>query len=265
MKIKYIKFNSSDIFKPSIINTGFPALDMNMKLNYPKKKELTGFGIYAISLRHKDKKNKIIYIGKYQGEKVNIESGDPRDRWFKHIATATLLHQNLRWKSQNLLLNEVNRALKYFHNNYNFLKLTRSSIIGLTEQELIKKVYAEGKADMQISKNRMRLSVQNFNLFHKGRPNTETEIKEILKMFECHYWKVSFNIYQKKIEIKKQMKLIEDNIIDIYKNKLPMNDEYKINEKNFYHYNPDNLIDVDTCTFISFNNDILKLIKNFLI
>ena len=39
---------------------------------------------------------------------------------------------------------------------------------------------------MQISKNRMRLSVQNFNLFHKGRSNTENEIKEILKMFECH-------------------------------------------------------------------------------
>ena len=73
-------------------------------------------------------------------------------------------------------------------------------------------------------------------------------------------WKKSFNKYQNLLnhEIKKQMKLIKNNIIDIYKNKLPMNDEYKINEKNFYHYNPDNLIDVDTCTFISFNNDILK-------
>jgi len=265
LKIKYIKFNSYDIFKPNIITTGFPALDMNMKLNYHIKKDLTGFGIYAISLRHNDKKNKIIYIGKYQGEKANIKAGDPRDRWFKHIATATLLHQNLRWKSHNLLLNEVNRALKYFHNNHDLMKLVNNSIIGLTEHELIKNVYAEGKTDMQISKNRMRFSVQNFNLFHKGKPNTKTEIKEILKMFECHYWKIRFDKYQKKIEIKKPMKLIEDNIIHIYKDKLPMNDEYKINEKNFYHYNPDNLIDVDTSTFISLNNDILKSIKNFLV
>ena len=61
------------------------------------------------------------------------------------------------------------------------------------------------------------------------------------------------------------MKKIEDKIIDIYKNKLPMNDQYKIDEKNFYHYNPNNLIDVDTSTFIGFNSNILKLIKNFLI
>ena len=264
MKIKYIKFNSSNIFEQNIITTGFPALDMNMKLNYPIKKDLTGFGIYAISLRHKDKKNKIIYIGKYQGKKVNIEAGDPRDRWFKHIATATLLHQNLRWTSQNLLLKEVNRALKYFHNNHNFLKLVSNSIIGLTEHELIKKVYAKGKTDMQISKNRMRFSVQNFNLFHKGRPNTKTEIKEILNMFECHYWKVSFDKYQKKIEIEKQMKLIEDNIIDIYKDKLPMNGQYKIKEKNFYHYNPENLIEVDTQAFLYLNKSITQNLSEFL-
>ena len=73
MKIKYIKFNSSDIFEPNIITTGFPALDMNMKLNYPIKKDLTGFGIYAISLRHKDKKNKIIYMGNIRVKKLTLK------------------------------------------------------------------------------------------------------------------------------------------------------------------------------------------------
>ena len=264
MKIAYKKYNAFNIFKPVIKNPGYPSLNMNLDLKkFNKGDVITGYGIYAISLKHEANKNKIIYLGKFQGEKKNIKSGDPRSRWFKHIATATLLHRNLLWRSKRLLIEEINRSLKHLKNDSGNLKILYGSIFNLSESELIKKV--NKKDGLQISKNRMRFCTQNFNLFYKGRINTEVEINEILKKFDCHYWKVDSDKFKKKSEIKTQMKKIEDKIIDIYKNKLPMNDQYKIDEKNFYHYNPNNLIDVDTSTFIGFNSNILKLIKNFLI
>lgn len=265
MKIAYSKYNAFNIFKPVIKNPGYPSLNMNLDLDMKFNKEniITGYGVYAISLKHEINKNKIIYLGKFQGEKNNIKGGDPRSRWFKHIATATLLHKNLLWRSKIFLTKEIMRSLKYLKNDSKNLKLLHGSIFNLTESELIKKV--NKKNGLQISKNRIRFCTQNFNLFYKGRPNTELEINEILKKFDCHYWKIDSDKFKIKSEIEKSMKKIEDRIIDIYKDKLPMNDEYKINEKNFYHYNPDNLIDVDTSTFISFNNDIVKSIKNFLV
>tara|TARA_Y100000996_G_C22426855_1_gene603887 strand:- start:77 stop:874 length:798 start_codon:yes stop_codon:yes gene_type:complete len=265
MKIEYSKYNAFNIFKPVIKNPGYPSLNMNLDLDMKFNKEniITGYGVYAISLKHEVNKNKIIYIGKFQGEKKNIKGGDPRSRWFKHIATATLLHRNLLWRSKRLLIKEIIRSLKHLKNDTENLKLLYGSIFNLSESELIKKINKEN--GLQISKNRMRLCTQNFNLFYKGRPNTEVEINEILKKFDCHYWKVESDKFKKKSEIKQQMDKIEGKIIDIYKDKLPMNNEYKVNEKNFYHYNPDNLIDVDSSTFISFNSNIVKLIKNFLI
>ena len=71
INIKYSKFNSLNIFCPEIVRSGYPAKDMNMNLNEKYKKDILipGFGIYAISYKHQDGRDLIVYLVSFKGKK----------------------------------------------------------------------------------------------------------------------------------------------------------------------------------------------------
>ena len=262
INIKYSKFNSLNIFCPEIVPSGYPAKDMNLNLDGKYKKDILipGFGIYAISYKHQDGRDLIVYVGKFRGKKEDAKGGDVRSRWFKHIATATLLHKDLRWKSEKLIFDEIERINNYCKNDSNFMIISKNSIIQLNKLDLEKNVI---KADgLQLSKNRMRFAMQNFSDFHKAEPNSQEELNNIISKFNCHYWQILIDKPLKKLDIKEEIDNTETEIINEYKTKLPMNDEYKVNSFNgFYHYDPKKLIDSKKEHFETFN----LFIKNKLI
>jgi hypothetical protein len=263
INIKYSKFNSLNIFCPEIVRSGYPAKDMNMNLNEKYKKDILipGFGIYAISYKHQDGRDLIVYLGSFKGKKEDAKGGDVRSRWFKHIATATLLHKNLRWKSDKLIFDEIERINNYCKNDLNFMKTSKNSLIQLSKQDLEKNVI---KADgLQLSKNRMRFAMQNFSDFHKDEPNSQKELNNIISKFNCHYWQILIDKPLKKPDIEEKMHNTEKEIISEYKTKLPMNGEYKVNSFNgSYHYDLKKLIDTQKTHFETFSLFIINKIKN---
>jgi len=258
MKIKYLQFEAKKIFNPEIVS-GYPAKSMNLNLDQKYKKDfkLGGFGIYALSYKHNNVDNLIIYVGKYNGEKNNAKGGDVRDRWFKHIGTSSLLHNNLRWRSKASFFRELERAKQYFKNNSFFWKIAKNSIINLNNEELLKDVFK--KDGLQLSKNRFRFALQNFFDFNKINLNNINEITNIISNFTCHYWQAFSSKDVIKETIKNHITNVEKKIIDKYKEKLPLNDEYKIdNLNNFYHYDPSKLININKNEFNIFNTFIYK-------
>lgn len=262
MKIEYSKFNSLGIFELNIKAPGYPALDMNLNLDgkYNKKFSIPGFGIYALSYKQKNNKDLLFYVGMFSGEDANAMSGDARSRWFKHIATATLLHINLKWRSKKKIFHEIKRIKNFKQNNSTFINLANNSLINLNNKDIEKKLIKPN--GLQISENRMRFSMQNFSDFHKGRPNTLKELKFIISKFSCHYWKFDTNKKLTKKDIFKKLENSETEVIEKFKRKLPMNKEFEVYKKeNFYHYNPDQLIEVGTKEFKSFSEYVINTLK----
>ena len=97
-------FYAGEIFQSEKIDP-LPEMPKWANLNFKIKKEsekkdnFIGPGIYAIFFE-----DKLIYIGKFLGEKENAFSGDIRDeRWRKHLGTITLRDRNISFSSQAVL------------------------------------------------------------------------------------------------------------------------------------------------------------------
>lgn len=270
--IVYNKINANDLWHVEATNA-HPAINMNLKF-IKNKNSIPGFGIYAISYTDICFGERIIYLGKFAGEKKgqgnklidDATRGDVRDRWFKHIGTATLLLANLKMSSKKKFMEHKSNAYKFYSKDNNILFLLNNSLLGLQEDILNKHVFLAGK-DLQISGNRLGFALQNINWTNKGFPSKTEELFCIVSRFNCHYWQVIPNSPTKKSEINKSLqgskehKGAENLIIKKYCQKLPMNDEYKkdITLLHCYHYDPSKLINVTDETdseFSEFSNFI---------
>jgi hypothetical protein len=276
--ILYNNFNALDLWRVGATNA-HPAINMNLKF-IKIKNSIPGFGIYAVSYNDFNYGERIIYLGKFAGEKKGYGNkliddatrGDVRDRWFKHIGTATLLLANLKMSSKKKFLEHKINAYKFYSNDNNILDLLNNSLLGLQEDILNKQVFLAGK-DLQISGNRLGFALQNINWTNKRLANTTEELSNVVSRFNCHYWQVVPNTPTKKSEINKSLQGTKDNkgaeslIIKKYCQKLPMNDEYKKNIEllEYYHYDPSKLIKVSNekdSEFSEFSNFINIQLQN---
>jgi hypothetical protein len=278
MSIVYHKLNALDLWDVQT-TIPHPANNMNLKFKNIGSK-IPGFGVYSISYDDDNFGNRIIYLGKFAGEKSknleidNATSGDVRDRWYKHIGTATLLLTNLTMSSDNKFYTHKRRSDIFYKNNKQFKTAFEMSFLNLDNKKLKEFVFLKGK-DLQVSGNRLGFAIQNLTWTNKSYPNTAEELRNVISRFTCHYWQVIPASLTKKSTINDSLvgqrgqKGVESEIIKKYKQKLPMNKEYKPPKelKNYYHYDPENLIEVSNelgSEFIEYSNYIKEQLENTL-
>lgn len=241
---------------------GFPAPNMNLCF-VPKLKDVTkygGFGIYSISYNDEKHGDRVVYLGKFAGCRLKVagvdmaNGGDIRDRWFKHIGTATLLLNKLKMGSERLYRVQRKAALTYFHDHASFEEVYPASFVGIPEKTLSTSVFIKG-ADLQVSKNRLGFAIQNLTATNRARPSNKDELNEVISRFTCHYWRVISTTEVRKSQINgpltgsKKAPGVESSLIDLYASKLPMNDRYSppsLPNRDFFHYDPQRLIVVDS-------------------
>jgi hypothetical protein len=276
MFIRFRELNACKLWSIGL-EESFPAKTMNLCLT-PKWAKIPGFGIYSIAYNSPQFGNRIIYLGKFSGVKNksgvdNALAGDVKERWFKHIGTATLLLKNLKMSSRKHYHDHKNSALEFYKGDSKFYDAFKNSFLNLGEDILKSKVFIKG-ADLQVSRNRLGFAIQNLKETNKFHPNNAEELKEIISRFTCFYWQVTSPSPIKKSFIdlaltgRKNRKGVESEVIKKYQTKLPMNKEYTAEiapNRTYYHYNPINLIEVNTPEFREYSDFIKLQIKNFLI
>jgi len=253
--IVYHRRNALSLWNPMITESN-PADNMNLRLAKIGER-LQGFGIYCLSCDDGVYGDRIIYLGKFAGE-INkrlgfddATGGDVRDRWFKHIGTATLLLANLRMSSRVSFYEHRDKLKKFYAGNDSFMASYSCSFLGLDEKILEEFVFSSGQ-DLQVSKNRLGFAIQNFTWTNKPFPNSIDELRQVISRFTCHYWQVIPIGRVKKTLIygllggSSKYPGVEFNIINEYKDKLPMNKEYEASKNliGYYHYNPEYLLRV---------------------
>jgi hypothetical protein len=265
------EYNGNDLWYINIKDP-FPGKNMNMNL-LSKGRPISGFGIYSIAYKTNNFGNRIIYLGKYAGikdkSKDDALAGDVRDRWFKHVGSATLLLRNLKMSSQASFLHHKNKIVDFFSSDPDYLKIASTSFMGLNEKILKDHVFIKG-ADLQISKNRLGFALQILKDTNKSTANNKDELEQILSRFTFYYWQLASKEPIKKSEI--NMKLtgqknkigVESEIIKRYCEKLPMNKEFTPTD-NYYHFDPESLIRTDSVHFEEYSTFIKSKIKNIII
>ena len=235
-----------------------PAKNMNLKLT-KKGPPITGFGIYSISYEDERHGDRIIYLGKFAGvknksKKIYIDdasAGDVRDRWHKHIGTATLLLTHLKMGSSKLFYEHQKRSRVFYKDDENFKAIADNAFIGLKGNALKDHVFLTRK-DLQVSNNRLGFAIQNLMWTNNSHPSNTDELRAVISRFNCHYWQViparptKKSIINSVLEGSKAQIGAESEVIKIYKHKLPMNSQYVRPNvlKDFYHYDPESLIKV---------------------
>lgn len=261
----YNKFKPNQLWKIKVAN---PSQASNMKVKFQKLKngERKGFGIYAISYEAPSKSEYIIYLGKFSGRMTknktidNAQEGDVRDRWFKHIGTASLLLAGLRMNAENAFKEHQRNAALYFQHDEDFKNCIKNSILGLNENQL--RDYIFKKNGNQISNNRLGFAIQNLTTTNPSNALELDDLNHIISKFTCHYWQVTSNKIIKKSDIEPLIEGtndfpgVEKIIIQEFKKKLPMNKEFTPSydtNRQHYHYNPTELIEVGSDEFINFS------------
>lgn len=266
------KFNASFLWRVEIRKSS-PAGKMNLSL-IPKPESIPGFGIYALSYNDSDWGDRVIYLGKFAGGKNRKSddalSGDVRQRWFKHIGTATLLLSNLKMASSKHYFDQKTRALEFYEKDAEFLVAFKNSFLDLDEKTANLNIFIKG-ADLQVSKNRLAFAIQNLKKTNFNNPNKLHELYEIVSRFTCHYWRWTSSEKMTKTSVDPELKGgrgrrgVESEIIKKYSQQLPMNREYapeRTDLDGFYHYNPNSLIKVDGDEYMEFSKFISKQLHN---
>ena len=264
-KVTQIIEQATSIFIPKI-ETGFPAQNMNLRLQKTKDLRFGGFGIYSIAYDHPKSGLRLIYLGSYAGKSGDVSKGDVRtERWSKHIGTANLLLKNLTILSEKNYREQKRLALIFYKNNDKFKEVYRSSFLGIGEDSL-KYIFRDR---MNVSRNRLGFAIQNLLDTNNSTPHSLESITEIISRFHMFYWKITPDKLTKKIEINAKLKKLERELINRYMEKLPMNNEFpeKDQAENLYfHYNPGKLILIDSCEFRKYVHDIysgLECLDNY--
>lgn len=246
----------------SKIETGFPAPNMNLRLQKTKDMRFGGFGIYSIAYNHPNCGLRLIYLGSYAGKTSDVSKGDIRtERWSKHIGTANLLLKNLTMLSEKNYREQKRRALNFYKDNEKFKEVYKSSFLGI-EEDSLKYIFRDR---MNVSRNRLGFAIQNLLETNKTTPHTLESLTEIISRFYIYYWKITPSKLTMKSEINAKLKKMEKHLISRYMEKLPMNDEfpeYDGKENLFFHYNPEKLILIDSEEFKKYSQEILKGLEN---
>ncbi len=278
MSIAYHKINALDLWEIQTTNP-HPANNMNLKFKNSGS-PISGFGIYSLSYDDDIFGDRIIYLGKFAGEKSkklkidNALGGDVRDRWKKHIGTATLLLANLTMSSFKKFNAHKEKSKVFYRNNEEFKRVLENSFLNLDDKKLKEFVFLKGK-DLQVSGNRLGFAIQNLIWTNQPHPCTVGELCAVISKFTCHYWQVIPVSPTKKsaindsLEGKKEHKGVESEILKKYKLKLPMNDQYKppSDLNTYYHYDPKNLIEVTnqpSTEFFEYTNFIKEQLQTLI-
>ena len=256
-------WNANDLWNVEVKEKVNP-LKMNLRLINTPIASLGGFGIYGISHKDECDLDRLIYIGSFAGKNTDARKGDPRDRWHKHIGSATLLLHNLTINSLEVYFEHVFRSRAFFSDDVNFNAIKNHSFIRTTQKILKDSIFIEGNTTL--SRNRLGYAIQNFSRTHSKTPNSIEELKQIIGKFSCHYWQVSpsCSVPIPKAKISSALKACEHSIIVDYLDRLPLNDEYDPNRnsnKSYYHYDPKTLIEVGNVDFYSLSKTIIQRLK----
>lgn len=275
MRVEHYRLLATDIWDTKVVD-GFPAPNMNLQLVSKDKgaDNYGGFGIYSISYNEPNHGDRLVYLGKFAGQSstatgIDLASkGDVRQRWFKHIGTATLLLRNLKMGSKRCYRDQKEAALQYFHGNENFNRVYPTSFLGIPDSTLATSVFLNG-ADMQVSNNRLGFAIQNLTGTNRNRPNTMEELTEVISRFTCHYWRVTSKNDFRKSEINQMLTGtrkepgVESKLIEIYAQRLPMNNQYIPNalaKGKFFHYDPSQLILTESPEYETYSSRIQELL-----
>lgn len=270
MKINYQKFQPQDLW---ILEKTESELAENMVLKFKKTDggKKIGFGIYALSYIHSNGDECVIYIGKFSGKMSrngsidNAMDGDARERWFKHIGTASLLLADLRMKSRDSFTSHQKKSQLFYKDDVEFLNCLEKSILGL-ESENLEKIFFK-KDGNQISDNRLGFAIQNLIDTNSLADLDLESFYKIISKFSIHYWQISFNKPVRKSQVEpliegtKNKPGVEKIVISKYKQQLPMNNEFLPEKGNFYHYDVRKLINIHTSDFTALSHFIQDEIR----
>lgn len=267
-------FKGNDLWQGKIVEAkAAPKMKFLLK---KKGGSIPGFGIYAISYKSDQFGDRIVYIGKYAGSKSkntdDAKAGDVRERWFKHFGTATLLLRDLKMASSKSYYYHRNKSNLFFLSDELFKKCVENSFLSINEEMLNKSIFIKG-ADMQISNNRMGFAIQNLKETNTPDIDNDIDLSQLLSKFTYYYWQIQTSSDVKKSSINKlltgSMKTggCEFDVLSRYKQKLPMNNEYlaKTNlHDQFYHYDPNELIETSSDEFKDLQSFIINKIKQYI-
>lgn len=271
--VSYSPFKPADLWE-IISAVANPSPNMHLGFSQKVGNEFTGFGIYAVSYRHENAKEYVIYLGKFAGKKTKDRliddalAGDVRDRWFKHIGTATLLLSGLRMNSHAGFKQHISAMNSFFSNDKAFHQCVELSLLGLTENQLNTHVFI--KNGNQISANRLGFAIQNLTTTNPTNIRDIEVLKTVVSRFTCHYWRVKSSQSVTKTQIEpfmsgtKDAPGVEKRVINAYRTQLPMNAEFtpdKRLDRTHYHYNPESLIEVGSSAFLKLSNFIIDELK----
>ena len=270
MNINYQKFQPQDLW---ILEKTKSVLAENMVLKFKKidgGKKL-GFGIYALSYIHSNGDECVIYVGKFSGKMSrngsidNAMDGDARERWFKHIGTASLLLADLRMNSKDAFTLHQKKTKSFYKNDVKFSQCLEKSILGL-ESEKLEKIFFKENGN-QISDNRLGFAIQNLIDTNSLDDLNLASLNTIISKFNIHYWQISFDKPIRKSQVEpliegtKNEPGVEKIVISKYKQKLPMNNEFLPENENFYHYDVKKLINIYSSDFTTLSRFIHEQIR----
>lgn len=242
MPVSFIEANATEIFNVTQDPEGHPAPNMNLRLHCSKDTRFGGAGLYLMAYRHEPEGLRIVYLGSFAGTKQCQCGGDVRkERWAKHIGTATLLLKRLSMPNERRYRDLKSKALLFYRETDQFRRILDSSFIGVNEEFLASNVFRS--SGLEVSEKRLSFAIQNLLRTNDINPHSIEMLRRVVSFFNFYYWRLDSGNYA---NLKKRLQIVEKSIISDYKSCLPMNKEYDDNAKanfNFFHYNPASLVE----------------------
>lgn len=200
-----------------------------------------------------------------------MQRGGIRDRWYKHIGTASLRLAGLRMNSQSAFNAHKQNANCFFQKDEEFYKKSNGTILRLNDEYLKEFVFL--KYGNQLSNNRLGFAIQNIKETNPDPcdERSQDDAVKLLFKFSFYYWHVKFYRHITKSSIQplicgtRNCPGVERIVIDQYREQLPMNSEFAPNSsrgRRFYHYEPESIINVGTCQFNNFSDFIKTNLEN---
>ena len=259
--LRYKEYDSTNLFEGSWTNSrlirGDQALicpEMNIKLT--AKKIIPGYGVYGVSFNFGEYGQRLIYVGKFQGEKKRGRFGGNivTERWRRHLYTISMRGHRVGCAQSRLKL--FHEMIAGFDDGTSFLSaLTEEQIFRLTEKDV----------GCQASLNRLLFSYVARNQLLTGFYSEEEDIAQVCGSFKFHYWQVIEEQIANGFAYEPKLNLdsVEGPLIAKYSDCLPVNDECKWSREKAKNFNPNDLIELNSVGFAKLSSDIEARLENF--
>ena len=259
--VNYSDYECRDLFKGSWTNSRLirgeqPLICSEMNIKLEPKRVLPGYGLYGVSFDFKGHGHRLIYIGKFQGEKEKGRFGGNivTERWRRHLYTISMRGHRVGCSKSRLRL--FYKMTEGAAGENSFLSLlTQKQIVQLTARDV----------GCQASLNRLLFSYVVQEQLSKQVQSEVSDVAKVCGCFKFHYWRVTEQQPDSSVPPKPKvdLKAVEDQVIGKYSGSLPVNKEFKWTDQTVNNFNPNDLIDLGSTAFTELSSDIKLSLGKF--